>query len=618
MAHTVTTIRQSHWLRRNAANRTPRRVIFLDVESRRTQQELSQRHGFRCAVASFETLAESGLPNDDTTWLETENAAELWWFVADFTNTQHRTVLFAHNLSVDLRLGQALHQLPAQGFQCTGIALTNFSCWARFKNGTRSLWLCDTLSFIPKPLEQIAADLRVEKPSLPKHDATPEEWMARCRADTEVTREAMLRVIRYIKVNDLGDFRLTGAAQCTAAFRHRFLPPKTLLVHEDTTALEKERTAAWAGRAEVWRHGDYAKPVYEYDYEQAYARLAYENTVPTRYITTHSGVPWKRLELVMNSYSVCADISVTTQVPCVPTVKNGGIVWPVGSFRTTLWDNELRLAKSEGAEIEVHRYWYYKRAPLLREWAKWILHTLSQPGVELDPVVRTMLKDWSRALIGRFGLRYTTIEEIASLSSNELRLFGVHDADTGKELEYLQLGSQLFERMGREEAPNSTPAVMSYIMAAGRVKLWNAMKAVGLENILYVDTDGFIVTGAGHRTARVAIARGELPGLRLKSSYQGGNFRAPRNIDLGETRRVSGAPRKAERLSSGVYRGEVWQSLPTALRHGNANVVLISDRTFQVGDTDKRRIHCDDGSTEPHRLCIEQTEETCKALDSSH
>lgn len=586
----------------------PRRLIVLDTEGYRERRELEEQHSFRCAVASFDTLNTNAEIEGTTQWLETECSGQLWSFIADYTTSKHRTVLFAHNLSYDLRLAGALRHLPALGFQCQQISLTSFSCWAQFRRNGAALWLVDSLAFIPVSVERIASAMGRDKLPLPGDDAPSGEWMERCRSDVEVTREGVLRILRYLKKEQLGDFRQTGAAQSSAAFRHRFLPERTLLVHDDREALDKERRAAWTGRAEVLRHGEYETVIHEWDYEYAYARIAFETEVPVKLLGSHSPLSWPRMENVMDHYAVLADVTIRTEIPCVPTERDGAIIWPVGEFKTTLWDSELRLAKREGAEIEVERYWYYQRQPALKEWARWILGELTKPTTHLDPVVRYMLKDWSRALIGRFGLRYSAIEEIARLPSYDLRLFGVYDADSKTSSEYLQVGGQLFERTAKIEAPNSTPAVMSSIMAASRVKLWEVLKIAGQEDVYYCDTDGVLVTARAADKLSRAVQANMLPGLRRKAAFAGGSFRSPRNIDLGETRRVNGAPRKAERLAPSIYRGEVWESLPTALKRRNATGVFLHERLFEVSDADRRRVHLDDGRTEPHRLSLDPPE----------
>ena len=597
--------RRTHWLRKNAAERLPRRMVTFDCESYRNVSLTGERHEFRCAVAAFDVLDPNGKPMEETRWLHAEQSSELWWFVADWTNTAHRTVCFAHNLSYDMRISLALRHLPSLSFQCRAISLNSQGSWAQFRNNYKSLWLCDSLSFVPVSLERIAGAIGKTKPSLPSDDATEEEWLARCRADVETTREAMLRVLAFLRRERMGDFRQTGAAQSSAGFRHRFLREKTLLVHDDDEALAAERRAAWSGRAEVWRHGEINHPVHEFDYTNAYARIGQRFLIPTRLQGVHSGIPMPRLQKVMESYAVLADCSVDSNVPCVPTHRGGYVVWPTGTFRTTLWDCEVNLALDEGANVQVERYWFYKRSDFLKPWADWILGELAKPANALDPVIRFMLKDWSRALIGRFGLRYSVLDHIATLPTHDVVLRGVWDMDDELEREYLQIGERLFERTEKGEAPNSTPFVMSWIMAQARVQLWEAMKIAGEGNCFYCDTDGLLVNANARRNLQVAIARGLLPGMRHKASWQGGDFRSPRNIDLGETRRVTGAPRAAERLAPSVYRGEVWESLQTALRRQRGDRVFLHNREFTISETDRRREHLPDGSTRPWVLGLE-------------
>lgn len=580
----------------------PRRLICFDTESVRDRQLGSEEHNFRLGVASFDTLDAQIRSERPTQWLETESASELWSWIASKTNRNHRTVAFAHNLSFDLRLSQALRYLPKLGFDVQGIGLNSYSCWVRLRRDRNTLWLCDSLSFLPAALERIAPMVALDKPPLPEDDDTSAVWLARCRADVEVTRAAVLRVLGFLRAENLGDFRLTGAAMASAGYRHRFMPQKTLLVHDNAELLAIERESAYAGRAEVWRHGDTNETVYEYDFQYAYARLAQELELPYRFECEHSPLEGERFDNVAEHQAILSRCIVTTEIPVVATVYDNHIVWPIGRFGVYLWDNEARLAKEAGADVLVERCWLYARDPILKSWADWIIEKLDAPTDAIDPVARLMLKDWSRALIGRFGLRYPLLEEIGRVPSYDLAHRGVWDIDADKELTYLQLGQQLFEQTEKVESSDSIPAIMSYIMAASRVKLWQLMQTAGLENLYYVDTDGIICNRRAAKRIDAALADGAMPGLRLKGTYNGGSFRAPRNIDLGDERRVNGAPRKAERLTSGVYRGEVWESLPAALRRRHAEKVFVHEREFHISDNDPRRLHLADGATAPLRL----------------
>lgn len=594
--------RKAHWLRANEANRLPRRIVVFDCESREERYGQSADHRFRVGSASFDTLTAQGTPNREPQYQDFYTSGELCEWIIGHTSQSHRTVAFAHNLSFDLRVSAALRYLPEHGFRCRGIALTPYSTWARFHDGKRSLWLVDSLSFIPASLERIAAALKEGKPPLPQDDDPIEVWLERCRADVRVLRTAMLRVIKWIGDDDLGDFRTTGAGQAMAAYRHRFMPRRQLLVHADQDALAAERRATWTGRAEVWRWGKANELIYEVDFNAAYAHIARDYSVPVALESTHGATTLASVQRAAEKYAICADLEVVTDTPTIPTTHEGGIIWPIGKFKTTLWDAEIQLASDEGAKINVLRYWRYRKSPVLRTWADWILDLLAGSGAGSDPLLRLAVKEWSRSLIGRFGLRYSEWEAIAELPTSDVQLYQCSDTRVGRTVDYLQIGTELSEQSERRESPNSMPCVMGYIMSVARVKLWEVMKDAGFGNFYYVDTDGLLIGNEGRRAINSRGLRNYVPPLRHKTTWNSGHFRAPRNIDLGSTRRVNGAPRQSERLAHSTYRGEIWESLPTALKRHRPDSVFVTDRTFHISDRDRRRVHLPNGTTEAIRI----------------
>lgn len=594
--------RRAHWMRENRAARTPRRVICLDSESSHDFDGRTETQDFLCAVASFDRLDTDAKPEAETDWYRSLDTKDLWSWIVSKTHAAHRTVVFAHNLSYDLRITDALGNLPALGFDVRQIALNDYSCWAYLSDGKRSLYLVDSYSFLPKSLESLAA--MVNQPRLrrqPEHSDI-REWIRHCEMDVSILRRVVLGLLEVLKEHDLGDFRTTGAGQGSAAFRHRFLRPKTLLVHSDEEALAAERRAVHAGRAEVWKHGRIDGPLHEYDFTAAYATIGRDYEMPVRLRGEFFPANLEAYDKCREHYAMLCDVKVSTDVPTVPTQADGRILWPCGSFTSTLWDCEIQLARENGATVDVSRMWAFHRAPLLREWASWILDALDGNGLGSDPIGRLLAKEWSRSLIGRFGLRYPILIEQGQLPTSDVKIYPVRDTIEERSYTGVQLGRIEYEQTERVESPNSTPAVMGYVMAVARVRLWKAMEAVGFDNVISVDTDGLIVAEHGANVLDESVSSDALLGLRRKKTYLSGEFRGPRNMDLDNERRVSGVPRKAEKIGDGKYRGEVWESLTQSIRRQRASSVIVSEREFTVSDHDPRRIHLDNGETRAVRL----------------
>lgn len=595
-------MRRDHWLRLNEAHRVPRRLLTVDAAARSTLQRRATRYTFRNAAGALDLLDATGRAEASTQRVSFDAAADLWEWVAESTAPTHRTVLFAYDLSHLWRLTDALEALPALGFTPTRTVLNDYSCWGRFVKGKRTLLLCDVRSWLPAPLGRIAGDLGASAPRPPGQEATADAWTRYTARRAEIVRLACRNLLEWLHDDDLGDFRPTGHAQASAAFRHRFLEPRTVLVHWGGETRDAERRAAWTGRAEVWRPGKVQGPLVEYDYTAAYAWIAERERLPTRLLGPIVIRDRSALLKPLASRSVLYEADVATEAPTLPTLYDGRIVWPVGTFRTTVWDVELAEAVRAGATVTLRRAWLYECAPVLRPWARWVLSCLAGDVDSIDPLRRRVVKAWSRSLIGRFALRYPELHLSRVEDDAAVKITTIRDAARGIDTREVQVGYQVFEQAGVVDGADSTPQLMSAVMAHARVRLWRTMQAAGLEHVLYVDTDSVLVdpVGAGRIDGR--LKQGHFPGLRRKATYSRGDLRAPRNIDLDDERRVAGLPKNAGRRPDGVFEAEVWESLTGSLRRRRPSGVFRLQRSFTLGDVDYRRVQLDGGGSRPFRL----------------
>lgn len=594
--------RRAHWLRQNAATSYPRRIVCLDSESHAAFDGTSERHTFRNACATYDRINRETKAAEAHERAHFETPQNLWKWIDNKTPQKARTVVFAHNLGFDLRITRALELLPLLGWELRAISLDNYRCWARFGNGSRSLVMVDTMSFLGAALNKLAADIGMKKQPLPQWEDNPDAWKARCMTDTLILREVVLRLLHWLELNDCGQFRMTGAAQASAHFRHRFLKPASLLIHDDEQALTAERLAGWTGRCEAYRHGEIEETITEWDYSLAYARIAREAILPVILRGSVGRLTDDRYERLAQRYAVLVECDMETKTPTVPTGHNGRILWPVGSFRTTLWDCELEMARQYGARVQIRRAWLYERAPLLQEWASFMLDRLEGKNLESDPIGRRVLKAWSRSLIGRFGMRYPRLDQIGETQENDLLWIPGHDHATKEPCAYLRIGRQVFEQGGMQEAADSAPAVMSYILALARVRLWNAISVLPPETLVYVDTDSLLVTGEGNEVCEQLAAIPYHAGLRVKGRYRRATIYGPRRIHLEGDLRVSGLPKTARRVGDYRFEAEVWEGPKESLRRGHPETVVIRKRPYTLTPGDPRRVQLADGTTEPYRL----------------
>lgn len=589
--------RNWHYVKQPQKARIPRRHIFLDTEATSVQTRTGHKQSWRLGVAAYRVAEKGRTPKDEIRTYS--DPRSLWADVSGFAKPRNRTIVWAHNLAYDLRISRAFRTLPSLGWKLVNHNLAPRGTWLHWEYNGATILMVDATSVYPVPLAQLGTSFMQPKLPLPGNDDPNAAWMARCVRDVEILRDAVLTYLDWIEREGLGSWQLTGAGQSYAAFKARHLT-HAMLVHGDLEALEAERRAMWTGRCEAyWRGRTGRVGIEEWDLSLAFCRLAQAYEMPVQLVGQVSPDLDLAQFLSRPKSAILAHVEVTTDKPVVPTKVGDRMAWPVGNFETTLWTPELRMALAEGAQLRVVQAFRYATAPALRQWADWVIGQIGEGSTDVPPWLRIILKHWSRALIGRFGMNYTKWERYGSTDHLDARQSTVYDMTTGQTFELTHIGTEVQMEAGREEWDQSIPAITGYIMSLSRVWLWELINALPEKSVLYVDTDSLWITSE-HHDAAVALSQTALgKGLRLKHIYDRATILGPRQIIADGRPRIAGIPTRAVTLASGAIQGEVWESLTQALRRGEPTAVTTTDRTWKVSGVDNRRVGERTGWTQP-------------------
>lgn len=592
-----------HNVKRNEITRIPQRHVFVDTEAYSERRNGTETQQWRCGYAVYATRGrDGGYTTHDSSYSDPK---ALWDSVSNFAGSTGRTIVWAHNAGYDIRIACVFEILPALGWSLKGHNIATRGTWLEWRRDGQTLIIVDSWSVFNTSIERIGQWFGIGKLPLPGEDAELATWTDRCRSDCWILATAILRYLCWIRESDLGNWQMTGNAQAWATFRHKFLTHK-LTVHDDEEALKAERRAMWAGRCEAfWRGKLWETRVFEYDFTNSYPRIAKNRAVPVKYIgEMPMGRDWSEW-LGSESVGFIADCTVTTEVPVVPCERDGRIVWPVGMFNTTLWDVEIDSVLDNGGTVTVHRGWMYRKAPALQAWAEWILSQVGAGEDEVEPWLRSVLKHWSRALIGRFAMTYRKWDYDGEMPCERIESGIFVDMDTDEVSKYVQIGTSMWTDGGREEWKHSMPMITGFIQAVARVDLWDVLRRMPFRSVMYCDTDSLFVTAEFQEDIERVIA--EIPdcGMRLKRAWDGIEILGPRQVITGEENRISGVPKAAQKTGKGEFKGEVWESLLVALQFGKADTVRVRERNWTVEGTDHRRQGQSFGFTEPFRMTLE-------------
>lgn len=580
----------SHYLKPLIQNRWPHRYVYLDSEAYRVpDDDNGETQFFRLAVAQFE---HNGILSEPQRF---EDTLALWHYIDTCTSTGEQTVVLAHNIGYDLRLCKGLFDLPELGWEFEVIRLGNSLGWAKAINRrhktTKSLLFVDLLTWLPMPLKNVAALLDVHKEELPDDDDDQETWFKRCETDVAILRDGWRVYRRW--AYPLVPFRQTGASSGWALFKYRFLQVASpILAHGDDQLRERERVAAYAGRAELYRPGRHID-VYEYDYTHAYVSACVDLCVPTVHLKTQA----PRIRSLRDVKSVLLDDQtalVTAAVhvplgrlPVLPYRSDDRVVWPVGDFTGTWWLTELDAAVERGTEVrQISDVQFYRTAPALDAWARWMIERIE---TDPEPVVRAVCKQWARTLIGRFGMRYPLYIRAGKVADPDLWAGYWLDGENLDQpaRQCMMIGQRIFVQDRTEEGRDTVPQIMGFVMAETRLRLLRAIEQAGFENVIYADTDGLMVSPAGHENLAGAI-----DGLRLKHRWRVVDALGPKQLFTDGEARVAGLPSRAQKRNrDGSYDVEVWEGMGHALETGQADRVRVSRASVHVTGRDGRRQH---------------------------
>lgn len=592
--------RANHYIKPNEGNRIPRRHVFLDCEVSSEFTDWGQRHTFRLACARFYS-AEAGRRVRD--WTATyDNPNDLWEAVSRFAGRRSRTIVWSHNLGIDVRLSEALSLLPGLGWELSAHNLSARGNWFVWRRDEQSLVFADSASVFSQPLPRIGAWFGMGKIPIPADCEDKKRWEARCQRNVEILSTAVLAYLEWLERADMGNWSMTGAGQGWNAFRHNHLT-HNLLVHTEKDALAAERRAMWTGRNEAYWHGEMKHAtILEYDFHLAYATIARDYPVPVRIVgEMPARYRWSKA-LDNPRIGLLCEGRVTTDTPVVPTSHNGRIIWPTGTFDTTLWDPEIRTLLDAGGTFTPTRGWLYRTEPALQHWAEWIIAELNRPDAQVPAWQKDILKHWCRTVVGRPAMQFTGWEVFAYPRRNDVARWDYYDPRNGERAELLQVGKKLWKSTGLTEWSQSMPMITGYVMSLARVRLWELLSSMAPCVVLYADTDSILVNSLDQSAVEAYIASGSPIGLRLKRSYEGVTIWGPRQIVTGPVVRISGVAHGAERTASRTFTGQIWESVGHAVKSGNLNTVEVTNRTWNVRGVDNRRVEGQHGWTFPVTL----------------
>lgn len=576
-----------HWLRENAQERSPHRVLVLDTETRPVSAEDKERQVLRLWAARLDRRHNVDPKRPRRESFRGRTADDIVALIADLARADHTLWLVTHNLNFDLAVTELPVLLTAAGWRITEAALTTDDPWCRMARGSRRLVIADSFSWLPAGVETIGALIGRRKLPLPPFDGPDDDWYDRCERDVAITADAIASAMDWWDAGHFGNWSITGPATGWSSYRHR-RPRPHVLVDPDPVARAFEMRAVTGGRKEVRAIGQQRTGLYaDLDIATAHLTAMAGFALPMRRLNRFGSLALDHRSIDSQIMDVLAWATVDTTAPRYPWDSGRGTFYPVGRFRSLLAGPELREARSRGELVAIHDGYTYLTHPHMADWALWLASLLDVANETVPPAVRLLAKHWSRCVPGKWAGHSS---EVIARDPDPRPGWAVERAMLMPErrpADLLRVGGERWTIVRDEWADDAFPAILAWIQSATRVAISRLADVLG-PAIVTMNTDGVVVDVArvlailgSPDMASVAASGPQLRELdelcqawdtlldpfsiRIKRAARRLTVISPQHLVLDDERRLAGIPARAVKLADGRYHFTQWPKLRVQL-----------------------------------------------------
>ncbi len=589
-------------LRYNHSNASPRYVIAYCTKTFPTKSLAKYRHfthRFRLGVAITARIIK-----DRPTGVvkhRINNPAQFWQLIEQFTGNRHTTWVVCNNAIRDLivscmpeqyEMGRISIDWPRSkrkrednnedNVHCSGFAVIGqpptilaFRCAA-----TQGRFVVvDTLNYFSVTLADLGESCG--KPKLPEPSIYDDNlsWFADCERDVEIIFDTFCGLQQWISENDFGMFRYTASSQAMSAFRHRFMK-RDIYFHDDPDVKKLERSGYFGGRSEVWKLGKINETVHQFDVNALFPSVMRCGMFPNlldrfelrpELLELRPAIDWERS---------IAQVEVESNDAIYPVRTTRGVIYPTGTFQTTLAGPELVQAIATGSVRRVGAWAEYKVDQLFTLWVDELWALRQRYKAEGNLLYHRFTKGLMVGLYGKFAqLSPDWVNVPDTLANLPWTSWQERDWHSGDMIPYRSFGYQTQKWTEKKEIQHTFVAISAFVTAAARMYMNKIRETIGARHCLYQGVDGVVVTdtGRGRLEAAGLVRPNEIGYLRHELTTDSGEINGVSDYRLGDKVVISGRPEfnRISKLAEGM------QSRVHAISHlfsGGAVNYLLEER----------------------------------------
>lgn len=537
----------------------------------------------------------------DEDWLRFTTCDEFWQWVTGKTRLKTKLYLFCHNTSFDLPVLDVFGSLPRYGFNLRSAIIDAPPTILRFRNGTKSIVVLDTLNIWRMPLKYLGEEIGLPKLEMPDNNDLALEFDTYAKRDVEIIKAACLHWFDFLATNDYGSFAYTLASQSMRMYRHKYMK-HPIFIDDDPKALKLTRTGYYGGRVECFYIGRFEGVFYSLDVNSMYPFVMSHNPYPCKLVAYTRYASIEDLHIWLRSYSLSLHARIRTSIPFAAVKLEGKLMFPVGEFDAYLSTPEIQYCLEYAAIVTIHEVAVYEQADLFSEMLIEQTNIKAQAKRDGDLVKEFMTKKLVNSFYGKWGqsggkwIEDYFIEDLSAKRWLEL------DMETGRKIFHRQLGGLVQVRDDEGESRDSFPAIAAHVTAYARMHLWKLIVLAGPGNTYYCDTDCVVVNVDGRDRLKSQMDKYKLGALKQVDEYDVITILGNKDYRFGSKSKTKGVRKNAVWLDDNKVQQDQWSSLKGLISKGDVTAPTTKKITKQLSRKYDKGIVTSSGKVEPHVL----------------
>lgn len=544
---------------------------------------------------------------------------ELLDFIESNVSSKKALYVFAHNIGFDLMVTKLPYLMKSRGYDIRPYIRNQMMfIWSvKLKGGT--VKFINTGNFTPYKLSKVAQDLGMEKLSVEFDTDNENELIEYCKMDVEIIKELVITLLKFLKENELGSFKMTIASTALNAYKRRFndsLP----YTHTDEQILEMEQKAYKGGRTECFKIGEFTNQKFSYaDINSMYPYCMIGDKLPKRMIRMFTPTSMNQVIDLMEHRYMLVDATIKTDKPFFGVTYNQNnvtilntdqrpssskLIFPVGEFRQYLHHSEFDYALHSGYIQKIHNIVIYEQADLFTDYVNFFTNMKIQAKESNNKTYYLMAKLFLNSLYGKFAQQYKWQEKLEDNPNYEFVCDFVMNSNTEKfHSEFIWFGEK-WGSFSSGLVAHSCPIIAGAITAKARMLLWEYIENVEMENMYYTDTDSLIVNDKGFSKLTPFIHHTELGYLDLEKETDHLIINGCKDYKFGEQRVIKGIPKNAKEIKPNTYEYDQFEGMGQWQRRDMESEPLIYKMVKNKKTPyDKCKVN-EDNTLEPYEITI--------------